>query len=269
MDIATIFGITIAIASLVGGFVMDGGKIGGLYQPTALIIVFGGTIGATLTSVSLKDFFALGKYIKVSMFGKAKDPLVLIEMLVTLSAYARREGLLALEERVENLNDDFVKTNLRLVIDGIEEAMVQGIMEIEISNIESRHKRQASFFDMAGGFAPTMGIIGTVMGLIHVLGSLSDVLTLGPKIATAFTATLYGVASANVLWHPLANKLKHRNYSEGLYYEIAAEGILSIQAGESPNALRDKLISFLSRTDRSRLDKMGQRGQDQLEAQAQ
>lgn len=254
VDIATVAGILLALGSLAGGFMMDGGSIGALFSPTAMVIIFGGTIGTVLTGLSLKEFLSLGKYIRVSLFDKPQDPMKNIDKLCELATRARREGLLALEDELENIEDPFIRANLQLVIDGTDEELLRELMEIEVSNIEVRHKRQAGIFDTAGGFAPTMGIIGTVMGLVHVLGSLSDVTTLGPKIATAFIATLYGVGSANVLWHPIANKLKARNLTESLLYEIATEGILSIQAGESPKAMKHKLVSFLSRTEREKSD---------------
>lgn len=246
MDLATIGGILLALVSLVVAFVLEGGSLMALLQPTAALIVFGGTIGATLTTVSLRQFLSVGKYLKVAMFNKQADRLEVIEQLVELATIARREGILALEEREEELTDDFIKTGIRLVVDGVDPELVKSMLETELSYLEGRHETAARIFEAAGGFAPTMGIIGTVMGLVHVLGSLSDVASLGPKIAVAFIATLYGVASANVLWLPIAAKLKLRNEEEVLVREIMLEGILSLQAGENPNVLRQKLKAFLA-----------------------
>lgn len=246
MDLATIGGILLATVSLVVAFVLEGGSIMALLQPTAALIVFGGTIGATMTTVSMRQFLSVGKYLKVALFHKPTDRLAVIELLVELATIARREGILALEDRETDFSDDFIKTGIELVVDGVDPELVKSMLETELSYLETRHEMAARIFEAAGGFAPTMGIIGTVMGLVHVLGSLSNVGTLGPKIAVAFIATLYGVASANVLWLPIAAKLKLRNEEEILVREIMLEGILSIQAGENPNVLRQKLKAFLA-----------------------
>ncbi|MCL6593447.1 MAG: flagellar motor protein [Alicyclobacillus sp.] len=252
MDLATIAGVVLAVASLALGFTLDGGKLNALIQPTAVLIVLGGTLGATLTSVSLREFFGLFKYIRISLQAKQYEPLELIDTLVRLATTARREGILALEEQIAEFEDEFLRKGIQFVVDGVDSELVKNMMETELAYIEERHEKAAHIFEMAGGFAPTMGIIGTVMGLVHVLGDLSNVDALGPQIATAFTATLYGVASANVFWLPLANKLKRRNAEERLLYEITMEGVLSIQAGENPNILGQKLRAFLSPAQRQR-----------------
>lgn len=255
MDIATIGGIVLAIASLIIGFTFDGGSIRALGNPAALILVLGGTLGATMTSVSLKEFIGIIKFARISMFGKTPDPLDIVEELTGLAVVARREGLLALEERLETMTDPFMKNGLQLVVDGVDPELVREYLDTELTSVEDRHKRAARVFELAGGYAPTMGIIGTVMGLVHVLGSLQDVTKLGPQIATAFTATLYGVASANVLWLPIGSKLKNRNQDEMLLREMMSEGILSIQAGENPNILGQKLRAFLPPSQRERKEK--------------
>lgn len=252
MDIATLGGIGLALVSLVVGFTLDGGSLGALVNPSAAILVFGGTLGATLTSVHLREFLGIIRYLRISFGQKMANPLGLIEDLISLASIARREGILALEERMEQTEDRFLKSGLQLVIDGVDPELVKEYLDTEISYIEERHRASAELFELAGGYAPTMGIIGTVMGLVHVLGSLQNVNTLGPLIATAFTATLYGVASANVLWIPIANKLKRRNQEEVLVLDIVSEGILSIQAGENPNILGQKLRAFLPPGQRER-----------------
>jgi chemotaxis protein MotA len=266
LDFATLFGIVLAGASLVGAFVMDGGNITALLQPTAALIVFGGTIGATLTSVGLRDIVTMIKCLKIAFLHKPQNPLDVIDRLVEFAAVARREGILALEELVEEDPDEFLKSGLRMVVDGVDPEQVRGRLEIELQYMESRHAAGAHVFEAAGGFAPTMGIIGTVMGLVHVLGNLKSVDALGPQIATAFTATLYGVASANILWLPIANKLKRRSAEEVLLREIVAEGILSIQAGENPNLLGEKLRAFLAASARERKQEKA-RGRDAEAAQ--
>ncbi|MCL6597222.1 MAG: flagellar motor protein [Alicyclobacillus macrosporangiidus] len=246
MDLATIAGIAAAVASLVLGFTFDGGTVTALVQPTAALIVLGGTLGATLASVSLRDFFAIIRYIGVSMRNRQRSPLDVIDTLVELAATARREGILALEDRAAESSDPFLQKGIQLVVDGVDPELVKNMLEIELAYIEERHESAARVFELAGGFAPTMGIIGTVMGLVHVLSDLSNVDALGPRIATAFTATLYGVATANVFWLPIANKLRRQHQAERLIYEIVMEGVLSIQAGENPKILDQKLRAFLA-----------------------
>ncbi|OFW81236.1 MAG: flagellar motor protein MotA [Alicyclobacillus sp. RIFOXYA1_FULL_53_8] len=252
MDLATIGGIGLAVISLVLSFVLDGGSLMALLQPTAALIVFGGTIGATLTTVSMGQFLSIGKYVKVAFFNKQMDRLGVIDQLVDLATIARREGILALEERGADFSDEFLRSGVQLIVDGVDPELVKSMLETELSFLEARHEVGARMFEAAGGFAPTMGIIGTVMGLVHVLGSLDNVGSLGPKIAVAFIATLYGVASANIFWLPVAAKLKLRNEDEILVREIMLEGVLSIQAGENPNVLRQKLQAFLAPTARER-----------------
>src|SRR5579875_3925295 len=195
MDLATLVGIILAFVGLIGGFLVDGGSIGALLQLTAALIVFGGTIGATLASTSLKDFLRVGAYLKIAFLDKPQAPLDTIDELVQLAVVARRECILALEERIDSFSDEFLKSGLRLVVDGVDPELVKNMLETELAFLDERHENGSHIFEVAGGFAPTMGIIGTVMGLIHVLGNLQDVAKLGPQIATAFTATLYGVAS--------------------------------------------------------------------------
>lgn len=252
MDFATVGGIILAIGSLILGFTMDGGSIAALIQVNAIILILGGTLGATMTSVGMREFLSIGRYFQKALFTKRHDPLATIDQLVELATVARREGILALEERVEAFEEPFLKNGIQFVVDGVDPELVKNMLETELAYLESRHEAGAKVFEAAGGFAPTMGIIGTVMGLVHVLGNLKNVDQLGPQIATAFTATLYGVASANVLWLPIAAKLKRRSADEVLRLEILIEGILSIQAGENPKILGQKLRAFLAPSARER-----------------
>jgi chemotaxis protein MotA len=246
MDITTLLGLIVGIVSLILGFTLEGGQIQSLFQVTAALIVFGGTIGAVIVGLPLEQLKEVPKILKIAFTGQKKDPLAVIDDMVQLSMIARREGILALEEKIETYEDEFFKNGIRYVVDGMEPDLVRSILETELSYIESRHAKGIAVFEAAGGFAPTMGIIGTVMGLVQVLGNLSNVGELGPKIATAFIATLYGVASANVIYLPIVNKLKARSKEEVLIRELMIEGILSIQAGENPGILEQKLKAFLS-----------------------
>ncbi len=246
VDFATIGGIVVAVGSLVLGFILDGGTVGSLIQINAAILILGGTIGATLTTVSMKEFTNIVKYLRIAFMGKTPSALGVIEQLVDLATIARREGILALEEQLESFSDPFLKSGIQLVVDGVDPELVKNMLETELAFLDERHQGAAAMFDSAGGFAPTMGIIGTVMGLVRVLGNLKDVSTLGPEIASAFIATLYGVSSANVFWIPIATKLKKKHSEESLLREVMIEGVLSIQAGENPKILGQKLKAFLA-----------------------
>lgn len=255
MDLTTIVGLVLGFASLIAAFVMEGGSPAALIGVSAAVIVFGGTFGAVIVSFSGSQLKSVSSLLKIAFTQKPEDPLDVIDNLVGLATTARREGILSLEEKIEGYADPFFKNGVRLVVDGVDPELVRSIMETELTFVESRHEAGASIFEAAGGFAPTMGIIGTVMGLIHVLGNLSDVNKLGPLIATAFIATLYGVGSANLLWLPLASKLKQRSKKELLTKELILEGILSIQAGENPTILGQKLRVFLAPGARDRTSK--------------
>lgn len=216
-----------------------------LLSPTAAMIVFGGTIGATIVSYSVNEIKIVPQLFKITLFQKLPDENVLIELVVSLADKVRREGLLYLENQLPLIEDAFMRKGIQLVVDGTDPELVRQIMETEMYSIQERHNSGAGIFETAGGYAPTMGIIGTVMGLVHVLGSLSSPEALGPAIALAFLATLYGVGSANVLWLPLAEKLKNLSKKEVMLRELMLEGIMSIQAGYNPILIRERLSAFL------------------------
>lgn len=244
MDIATIIGIILGLAALIGGFVWEGGEVAGLMQMAAAVIVFGGTIAAVMISYPLAKLRTVPKSLALAFTSNHHDEKQLIEDIVSMSTIARRDGVLALERSSNLHNDPFLREGVQLAVDGTEQSMIRKIMDYEIDAIQNRYEGYAKIFESAGGYAPTMGIIGTVMGLIHVLGSLTEPTALGPSIALAFTATLYGVASANLLFLPIASKLKARGEDEINRMEMMLEGILSIQNGDHPLLVRRKLESF-------------------------
>lgn len=245
MDSAIIIGIGGAIVCLVGGFLLEGGKAGALLQITAAIIVFGGTIGATIASFSMREIMTIPGLLKIVLKQKVPEPGKIIELIVELAEIARREGLLQLENKLPEIDDLFLRKGLQLVVDGNEPELVRNTLEVEIYATEERHQTGKQIFEAAGGYAPTMGIIGTVMGLVHVLGQMTSPEKLGPAIAVAFMATLYGVASANVLWIPIATKLGNLSKKEILIRQLMLEGIVSVQAGYNPTLIRDRLSGFL------------------------
>lgn len=246
MDISTLLGLIIGFGSLILAFIIEGGKVGGLIVGSAALIVFGGTIGAVMISYKIEDFIKIPGLLIKSFTKINKDISELIETIISLAKKARQEGLLSLEEELKrNDLDDFLKRGLTLVIDGLDINLIKNMMDLDMYLFEQKVKKEISIFQSAGGYAPTMGIIGTVMGLVHVLGNLSSPDKLGPSIAVAFIATLYGVSSANLLWLPIAEKLKQKAESERLEKELIIEGILSIQQGENPKIIEEKLFVFL------------------------
>jgi chemotaxis protein MotA len=249
VDLTTIIGLVFGVVALVGGYMWDGGHIGALIVPSAMLIVFGGTLGATAVSFPLSRLKEMPKAIAMAFKEPVHNPLTIIEEVVDMAAVARREGVLALEQRAQEHTNSFLKEGLMMVVDGTDPDLTRQILELEMDALGHQHEGYAKIFETAGGFAPTMGIIGTVMGLIHVLGNLSNPDSLGPAIAVAFTATLYGVASANVAYLPLASKIKIRSKEQISEMELMLEGILALQAGENPQLIKKKLTSFLHQKD--------------------
>ncbi len=246
MDLSSILGLVLGFVMLVGGFLLEGGHFTSLLEPTAAMIVFGGTAGATIASFSMEDIKQVPQLFKITFTEKRYEVQELIAILSSFAEKARREGLLSLERETATIDDDFLKQGIQLVVDGTDPALVRDILETQIEFTDQRHKIGAEIFEAAGGYSPTMGIIGTVMGLVHVLSNLADPDSLGPSIAVAFIATLYGVAFANVAWLPIGHKLKLKSKQERFVMEIALEGILSIQAGDNPSIVKEKLKAFLA-----------------------
>lgn len=246
MDLATIIGLVLAWGAFLGSIIMEGGNIGSLVNPSAALLVFGGTLGATMISMPLSTVTGIPLITKHAFFGKHSDPIAIIKTLVGFAEKARREGLLALEEEARGIDEPFLQKGVQLAIDGTDPEIVREILETDVAFLGQRHHEGANFYAQIGGFAPTLGVIGTVSGLVHMLANLSDPGSMGPSIAAAFIATLYGVCSANLVFLPLGNKLKHVSAAEVLTLEIMTEGILAIQAGDNPRIVEEKLKAFLA-----------------------
>lgn len=249
MDLATLIGLLLGFAAIILGFFLEGGQAGALFSLTAAVIVFGGTIGATVVSFNLKDLKRVPVLLVLAFKEREYDKDELIEQIVNIAVQARRDSLLSLEDSLEGIDDKFLKRGLQLIIDRIDTPVLRDVLENDIYYMEERHRTGISMFDTAGGYAPTMGIIGTVIGLINVLGRMSSPDTIAPAIAVAFIATLYGIASANLFWLPIAAKLKAKNSDEILYRSLTVEGLLAIQERENPNFIEEKLQSFLEEKD--------------------
>ena len=246
MDIATLIGLILAWGAFFGSILIEGGDLSALLNPSAALLVFGGTLGASMICFPLSTITSLPGIVKNAFLSKKEDVGHLIKTLVGYAEKARREGLLALEDEVQKMSDPFLKKGVQLAIDGTDPELVREIMETDIQFLGARHHEGANLFGTMGGFAPTLGVIGTVSGLVHMLANLSDPGSMGPSIAAAFIATLYGVCSANLLFLPLGNKLKAISHEEVLVREIMMEGILAIQAGDNPRIVEEKLKAFLS-----------------------
>jgi chemotaxis protein MotA len=245
MKAITAIGIGVALCGLALGMMLEGGGFSMLLNVPAACIVLGGTAGATLAGTSLERFKQIPQLYKKAFDGNQVDMNERVELLVGYAERARREGLLALDEELPQVDDEFTRKGMQLVVDGTDPELVREVLESEIDGMEGRHKAAVQPFEKAGGFAPTMGILGTVMGLVHVLENLSAPETLGPAISTAFIATLYGVASANVVFLPVANKLKALSENEVELRTLTVEGILAVQAGDNPRVVADKLHSYV------------------------
>ena len=247
MEVATPVGMVVAFVAVLGSFVMEGGNPVAIISPPALILVFLGTMAICLASNRMTD---LGGIIKAALRcvlpGKAVDTASTVTELMGYAEIARRDGLLALEEKAKGVTDPFLKRGLELVIDGTDSEEVHEGLEMEIAALRDRHKVAAKWFADAGGFAPTLGIIGTVLGLVHALEGLSDPAKLGHAISSAFIATLWGVMSANLMWLPMSNKLKRTSAVEVAHRELIVQGIMAIQAGVSPRAVGERLKSHLA-----------------------
>ncbi len=246
MDLATIIGFVLAWGAFFGSVLMEGGDLKAMVNPSALVLVFGGTLGASMMSVPLSGILGIAGVTKNAFISKKEDNAGVIKMLVGFAERARREGLLALEDQTREIDDPFLKKGIQLAIDGTDPELVREILQTDIAFIGTRHAAGATLYATMAGFSPTLGVIGTVAGLVHMLGNLSDPGSMGPSIAAAFIATLYGVSSANLLFLPLSNKLKHVSSEEVLGKEIVMEGILAIQAGDNPRIVEEKLKAFLA-----------------------
>ena len=246
MDPATLIGIVLAVGALLTMMIMEGSSPMAIVLIPPLILVFGGTFGAAIAGSAMADVKKVGAWFKMALM-PAKVPPVSdrIATLVSLAEKARKEGLLALEAEVKKIDDPFLKRGLQMSIDGTDPEDLRAILEGEISAKKAEDKSAAKFFNAMGGYAPTIGIIGTVIGLIHVMEQLTDPASIGPLIASAFVATLWGVLSANVFWLPMGAKITRTSEMQAASMELLVEGIAEIQAGTSPRTVRQKLTSLV------------------------
>jgi len=244
MDITTVGGIVLAFAAILVGQALEGGHVGSILQLTAAMIVFGGTIGAVMVAFPKKDFMCGMRLVKMCFGDKKADLSGLAKQLVEYASVARRDGVLALEGRLGEVKDPFLRRALQFVVDGVDANVTRDTLEGAIDAEYEEHEVGAKVWESAGGFAPTVGILGAVLGLIHVMENLNDPSKLGGGIATAFVATVYGVGSANLFFLPFATKIKRKLKLEKERKTLIAEGVLSIQEGINPRVLEEKLRAY-------------------------
>ena len=267
MDIATIAGLIGGLTTIFVVLIMDGGSPAELFaHPSAILLIIGGSLSATILTSPLQTVVQLPKYFIQAFTTRKFDARATIELLTNLADRARREGLLALEEDSKKITDRFLQKGIMMVVDGVDSHQVSEILETSVEQMKARHKMGAGFFAAAGGYAPTFGIIGTVMGLISVLKQLDNPSALGASIAAAFLATLWGLLTSNLIYLPLSGKLKAKSEEESRNRYMMLEGILAIQAGENPRVVKDKLSAFLAPAEAKALD--GEAGKEGKKATA-
>jgi len=245
MDKISIAGLLIGILAIVGGQIFEGGHIGSLVQPTALLIVVGGTLGAVMLQSPYATFVRGMRMVKWVWIPPVVDYSMVIKQVSNWSQVSRREGLLALEGMLNQLRDDFTKKGLQLLVDGAEPERLREVLEVEINTFEDEMKLSAKIWEAAGGYSPTIGIIGAVMGLIHVMENLSDPSKLGAGIAVAFVATIYGVGLANLVFLPVANKLKSHIARLVVLREMMVDGLVGIANGDNPRLIESRLNGYI------------------------
>lgn len=244
IDFNSVIGILLALAAIIGGQILEGGHISSLVQAAAFVIVMGGTIGAVLLQSPIKIFLnglRMGAWI---FFPPVNSPQTLIKQIINWSHISRREGLLALELQVQIAKDPFTKKGLQLLADGSTPEKLREVMEIDILTLETHQRQSARIWEAAGGYAPTIGILGAVLGLIHVMENLTEPNLLGNGIAVAFVATIYGVGSANLVFLPIANKLKSIINEHVVMQEILVDGFVAIANGENPRLIENRLNGY-------------------------
>lgn len=251
-DLASIAGLILAVGGILGGLILDGGKASDVRQINAALIVFGGTLGALLLTTPLNVVLgAAGKFGSI-FFERAQPVAATIDEIIALATKARKEGIVSLEESADNIDDPFLRKALGLAVDGMEMSQIRSIMELEIELVEQRGVAEAKAYETAGGYSPTIGIIGAVLGLMQVMKNLANIEEVGHGIAAAFVATVYGVAAANLFFLPAGGKLKARLRKELEIRELMLHGVLGIVEGLNPKLIRTRLDAYMVQSPRGK-----------------
>jgi chemotaxis protein MotA len=241
VDLTSIIGLIIAFGAVIGGQVLEGGSLMAIVQPTAFLIVFFGSVGATMLSFPPKDLMDALRAAPSVFFESKANPKATIDLLISLATKARKEGILALQSDIPKIENAFLRKGMELMTDGTDPSLLRDIMETELGVFEDDFGAAGKVWETTGGFTPTVGILGAVLGLIHVMENLNDPAKLGSGIAVAFVATVYGVGFANLLFIPMGSKIKLKGKADAHLMVMTIEGVLAIQAGESPNFIQEKL----------------------------
>lgn len=252
MDIATLVGLVVGFALIIGSILFGGGKLGGFFDAASVLVVIGGSIAASLISFPLPTFLSVFRVMKKVFFWKVESPTKIIEQLVSLAEVARRDGLLALENRIEEVDNSFLALGLQMAVDGTRPEVMEDILRTEMDAVATRHRDGKALLDCMGRFAPAFGMIGTLMGLVIMLSDMSDPSKIGAGMAVALLTTLYGAIASNVVFLPFAEKLGYTNRQELHLMEIALRGIMAIQSGENPRIIQQKLNTFVAPNIRAR-----------------
>lgn len=260
MDLTTVIGFLVSWILVVGAMA-SGGNLGAYIDFPSILITVGGTVGAVVVSFPGDKLKSMGGVIKSAFVAREPNLLGMVQTIVSFAEKARREGLLALESDIAELDDEFLKKSIQLVVDGTDPELVKAILDTEIGILEDRHSGNKAILDAVAELAPAYGMIGTLIGLIAMLGNLQDVSALGPGMAVALITTMYGSMMANMFAIPTAKKLAARSSKEIVSMELMVEGILAIQAGENPRIVEEKLKVFLPPKLRTRLEKAGKEGE--------
>jgi chemotaxis protein MotA len=252
VDKASLAGIVLALGGILAGLLLEGGNMGQILQPTAAMIVFGGTLGAVMLQFPLPIILLAARQLSSVFVNPERNPETTIQQLVEYAQKARREGIVSLDGELGEIEDPFLRKSLMLAVDGTEPQELRKMMELELDNQAEYEEQVPQVFESAGGFAPTVGIIGAVLGLIQVMQHLDKIDEVGRGIAVAFVATIYGVASANLLYLPIAGKMKLRVREQQILREMTLEGVASILEGMNPRMLETKLFGFLAEANQTR-----------------
>jgi chemotaxis protein MotA len=267
-DIGTLIGLLVALGGIIGGLLLEGGKVQQLLQPTAAMIVFGGTIGAVMVTVPLRVFTgAMGRLMSV-FFEREETPEAVIEEIIGYATKARKTGIVSLEEEADQVRDPFLRKALSLAVDGADIQEIRKMMELEMELQEHRSDSEAKVFEQAGGYAPTIGIIGAVLGLIQVMQRLDNIEEVGKGISVAFVATIYGVGAANIFFLPAASKIKARTQASTQMKELMLEGVTGIAEGLNPKLIRNKLSAYVHAGDSKPARRSGKKQEKQKEPAA-
>lgn len=254
MEITTLLGVIVGLIAVIGAMIFKHISFTVFLNPAAFFVIFVGTVATILNSFPSKNLKNIGALFKI-LFTKQKGitEVEMIRLMVELSSDARKDGLLSLEARMESIDDPFIKKGIRMVIDGMGEDIIEDILGAEIAAMESRHEVNASIFSSAGMYAPTLGVLGAVFGLIAAMSNINDTEAMAEAIAAAFIATILGIFTGYVLWNPFAKKLKVKSHEEAFVKGMAIEGILSIYKGDSPVVIQEKLLSVLPQAEQAKV----------------